>query len=117
MTLPIEYAVEVREDIDSAYAWYEEQQSGLGERFLLAISDVVTRIQSSPEGFGRVRGDVRAGLARDFPYVSISGPKKLASSSLRFYMGGETLRFGFNEFESRATESIGHRNERSLHNG
>ena len=69
MTLPIEYAVEVREDIDSAYAWYEEQQTGLGERFLSAVSDVVQQIQSNPQVFGRVRGNVRAGLARDFPYV------------------------------------------------
>ena len=69
MTLPIEYAVEVREDIDSAYVWYEEQQTGLGERFLSAVSDVVQQIQSNPQVFGRVRGNVRAGLARDFPYV------------------------------------------------
>ena len=76
MTLPIEYALEVREDIDSAYAWYEEQQAGLGERFLFAISDVVAQIQSKPNGFGRVRGDVRAGLARDFPYVVYFRPEE-----------------------------------------
>lgn len=69
MTLPIEYAVDVRQDVDSAYAWYEEQQMGLGERFLLAIADVVSKIQAHPRRFGRVRGDVRAGLARDFPFV------------------------------------------------
>ena len=75
MTLPIEYAVEVREDIDSAYAWYEEQQTGLGERFLSAVSDVVQQIQSNPQVFGRVRGNVRAGLARDFPYVVYFRPE------------------------------------------
>lgn len=76
MTLPIVYAIEVREDIDSAYGWYEEQLPGLGERFLSAISAVVTNIQSNPQGFGRVRGDVRAGLARDFPYVVYFRPEQ-----------------------------------------
>lgn len=75
MTLPIEYAIEVREDIDSAYVWYEEQRLGLGERFLSAISVVVTNIQTNPLGFGRVRGEVRAGLARDFPYVVYFRPE------------------------------------------
>ncbi|MFM9966588.1 MAG: type II toxin-antitoxin system RelE/ParE family toxin [Planctomycetaceae bacterium] len=69
MTLPIEYAEEVREDVDSAYAWYEDQQSGLGERFLVAVADIVEKIQKHPRQFGRVRGEVRAGLIRDFPYV------------------------------------------------
>lgn len=69
MTLPIEYAEEVREDIDSAYVWYEDQQPGLGERFLQAIADVVSKIQAHPGRFGRIRGEVRAGMARDFPYV------------------------------------------------
>ena len=75
MTLQIEYSLEVRDDIDSAYAWYEEQQAGLGERFMSAISDVVAQIQLRPNGFGRVRGDVRAGLARDFPYVVYFRPE------------------------------------------
>ena len=69
MTLPMEYALEVREDLDAAYAWYEEQQTGLGERFMTAVSDLVSRIQSNPERFGRVRGEVRAGLVHRFPYV------------------------------------------------
>lgn len=69
MTLPIEYAEDVREDIDSAYVWYEDQQPGLGERFLQAIGDVVAKLQVHPERFGRIRGEVRAGIARDFPYV------------------------------------------------
>lgn len=69
MTLPIEYAIEVREDIDSAYCWYEDRQPGWGERFLAVTSDAVTKIQSHPYRCGRVRGDVRAALTRDFPYV------------------------------------------------
>lgn len=69
MTLPIEYADGVHEDMDSAYAWYEDQQTGLGERFLSAIADVVAKIQAHPRRFGRIRGEVRAALARDFPYV------------------------------------------------
>lgn len=69
MTLPIEYAEAVREDIDLAYSWYEDQQVGLGERFLESIGDVVSKIQIQPGRFGRIRGEVRAGMPRDFPYV------------------------------------------------
>ena len=69
MNLPVEYAKEVREDVDSTFAWCEDQQTGLGERFLVAVADVVEKIQEHPRQFGRVRGEVRAGLIQEFPYV------------------------------------------------
>ena len=76
MTLPIEYAEGVREDIDSAYAWYEDQQTGLGETFLSAVAEVVGKIEEHPRRFGRVRGEVRAGLVQRFPYVVYFRPEE-----------------------------------------
>jgi len=52
---------EARDDIDSAFLYYERQQAGLGYRFSRAVQDQVTRIQNGQ--------DVRAVCLRRFPCV------------------------------------------------
>src|SRR6266481_7551916 len=42
---------EAEQDSDNAYAWYEEQRSGLGQRFLAAVETCLTAIQKSPKAF------------------------------------------------------------------
>ncbi len=41
-----------KEDYKAAYAWYEDQQSGLGERFGKAIRQKLHQIADHPETFG-----------------------------------------------------------------
>mgnify|MGYP001092205387 CR=1 FL=1 len=41
----------VSEDYDEAYAWYEDQQKGLGERFLKAVRQTTERISVHPESY------------------------------------------------------------------
>lgn len=41
-----------KEDYKEAYAWYEDQQSGLGDRFGKAIRQKLQEIASHPEAFG-----------------------------------------------------------------
>ena len=69
MSLPVIYLPEARDDVDVAFADYERQLAGLGDRFLEAVRDQVTRIQASPALYGLVHPDVRAAPIRRFPYV------------------------------------------------
>ena len=55
-------------DIQAAAVWYEDQQSGLGTRFLDELDLVFQRIAESPQQFPRLEGDVRRALLHRFPY-------------------------------------------------
>ena len=52
---------EAEADIGDAYAWYETQRPGLGQRCL-------DRIQSAPKRYQPVRAEARRALVRRFPY-------------------------------------------------
>lgn len=55
-------------DIQAAAVWYEDQQSGLGARFLDELDLVFQRIAESPQQFPGLEGDVRRALLHRFPY-------------------------------------------------
>lgn len=55
-------------DIQAAAVWYEDQQSGLGTRFLDELDLVFQRIAESPLQFPQLEDDVRRALLRRFPY-------------------------------------------------
>ena len=40
------------EDLTNAYAWYEEMQTGLGERFIKTVKDKIDHILSQPDLYG-----------------------------------------------------------------
>jgi hypothetical protein len=42
----------ITDDIDDGYGWYEDEQEGLGERFLAAIRNKIKTIELNPEAFG-----------------------------------------------------------------
>jgi plasmid stabilization system protein ParE len=69
MSLPVAYLPEAQDDLDAAYAAYEQRLAGLGDRFLEALRQVVERIADSPELYGTVHQDVRAAPLRRFPHV------------------------------------------------
>jgi plasmid stabilization system protein ParE len=56
-------------DVDAAATWYEEQQSGLGARFLDVLDHVFTRIRETPGQFPSISADVRRALLPMFPYA------------------------------------------------
>lgn len=58
-----------RDDLAEAYAWYEEKQVGLGNRFVDEVDRVLERIAESPNLYALVRGNVRRATVRTFPYV------------------------------------------------
>lgn len=55
-------------DIESSALWYEEQQSGLGTRFLDGLNEVLARIAENPLQFPEIEKGIRRALLRRFPY-------------------------------------------------
>jgi plasmid stabilization system protein ParE len=55
-------------DIQASAIWYEDQQAGLGARFLSELDLVFRRIGDNPRQFPMVEGEVRRALLRHFPY-------------------------------------------------
>ncbi len=62
---------QARRELRAAARWYERQESGLGERFLAAIAEVVDRIAEHPGLFPRWRDDrpFRRAVVDRFPYL------------------------------------------------
>jgi len=69
MSVPVAYLPEAEDDIDAAYAYYEQRLTGLGDRFLQALRDRLDRIQDNPALYSIFYQDVRAAPLRRFPYV------------------------------------------------
>jgi plasmid stabilization system protein ParE len=60
------------EDYKEAYAWYEERQPGLGERFIKAVRFKVDEIVQHPETYGsRDRKMFREAQLDFFPYLIV----------------------------------------------
>ena len=60
-----------RRDVDLAFVYYEEQRSGLGDEFLVAVEDCLERIKQFPESFAIVKKDLRVSLVSRFPYLVV----------------------------------------------
>lgn len=56
-------------DIQSAFEWYEAQQRGLGEEFLVALRDRLEAVRDYPESCAIVYRDVRRAVVSRFPYL------------------------------------------------
>ncbi len=59
---------EAQNDIDSAFDWYEEQNTGLGREFTLEFSSSVDRIVENPQLYSELYRGIRRALVRSFPY-------------------------------------------------
>jgi plasmid stabilization system protein ParE len=60
---------EAMEDIQQAYDWYEERESGLGEKFIRCLDDCLLSIRRIPMGYAKVYRNYRRAVVRRFPYV------------------------------------------------
>jgi plasmid stabilization system protein ParE len=60
------------EDYKEAYAWYEDRQPGLGERFIKAVRYKIDEIVQHPETYGsRDRKEFREARIDYFPYLIV----------------------------------------------
>jgi hypothetical protein len=57
-----------RIDLDEAILWYENELSGLGNRFYQAFIDALERISKYPEAFMEISPDVKMIVIKKFPY-------------------------------------------------
>jgi plasmid stabilization system protein ParE len=60
---------EAERDIVDAVDWYEDQQSGLGNRFRRSLDQVLGQIELMPEMHRVVHKDVRRALTKPFPFA------------------------------------------------
>ena len=62
-------APEVDDDLAEAYAWYENQRTGLGEEFLGCVDACIERICRRPRMYAIVHDSYRRALVRRFPFA------------------------------------------------
>jgi plasmid stabilization system protein ParE len=60
MSLGFALTPEAEADVQDAHAWYERQRPGRGDEFVTELRGRIDDICTTPELFGRVRGQVRA---------------------------------------------------------
>lgn len=58
-------------DLLEATLWYENQQTGLGEKFIQKVESYFLRIQNHPFHFPLKKGKLREAYIQKFPYVII----------------------------------------------
>lgn len=64
-------------DYYEAYAWYEEKQKGLGDRFLKAVRNKLDKIVLNPKAYGyKDNKSFREAKIEFFPYLIIYKIKK-----------------------------------------
>jgi plasmid stabilization system protein ParE len=69
MNYALVFRLEVRQELDEAYNWYESQQTKLGDEFLDSVDEILNRICQMPESYAVVYRDVRRAVLRRFPYA------------------------------------------------
>jgi plasmid stabilization system protein ParE len=55
-------------DIQDAFDWYEQRDSGLGSEFVRAVDSCLTAIVRNPSAYPLIYEQVRRVLVRRFPY-------------------------------------------------
>lgn len=65
--LVVEPAAE--DDIFHAYRWYEDRQTGLGQRYLAALDETFSTILDHPDLYSETIPGIRRSVTRTFPYL------------------------------------------------
>jgi toxin ParE1/3/4 len=56
-------------DVAAAYQWYENEQPGLGLRFLDRLRAAYDQIAAGPLHYQKIRAEIRRVLLQRFPYA------------------------------------------------
>ena len=59
---------EAEQDLDEAYAYLEEQQSGLGFQLLADITEILELLEDNPLLFQKIYGEKRRAIVQRFGY-------------------------------------------------
>ena len=77
MRYQISFRQEANVELANAYIWYEEQQEGLGERFVAKIQQRLNQIIDDPEKYKIVYKNYREITIEKFPYQIVYVIEKL----------------------------------------
>lgn len=58
-----------REDVNSAFDWYQGQDRDLGVQFYAELEHVLERVSLNPSQFPVVQRDIHRALLKHFPYA------------------------------------------------
>lgn len=56
-------------DVAAAFEWYEKEQAGLGQEFLVELRAAYDRVADAPLQYQHLRSGIRRALVRRFPYA------------------------------------------------
>ena len=70
MSLPMDLLPEAEADLVAGRKWYEQQRAGLGDEFIEAVDELLSRINAMPELYAVVLQGVRRAKLRRFPYLA-----------------------------------------------
>ena len=68
MNYELVYASEAQIEAKEVFEYYEMEKAGLGEEFMIELDRVFGQIKNNPKIFQKVKGDIRRGLLKKFPY-------------------------------------------------
>ena len=68
MIYQLVFIEEIREEIASAYNWYEKQRTGLGDEFLDELDSAFNLLKSNPLYFSFIYKSRRRVILKRFPY-------------------------------------------------
>jgi plasmid stabilization system protein ParE len=71
MSYRVEFSPLAESELQVSFDWYEEQEPGLGERFLETIDRLLKSISLNPEIFSKKRKNQREAVTIDFPFIII----------------------------------------------
>jgi len=54
-----------------AYKWYEEQQPGLGDLFLIELDSCYDKLETFPLVYAKIKKNFRQIILKTFPYVVV----------------------------------------------
>jgi plasmid stabilization system protein ParE len=66
---PVIFTQAARAELIDAQDWYENEASGLGRRFRVAVDSIIRRMSANPQQFPVVYKSIRRALLRHFPYA------------------------------------------------
>jgi plasmid stabilization system protein ParE len=69
MSLRIRLKPSAASELADAMAWYDAEQSGLGDEFLNAVDDTLRRVAAHPLLYRECRPGVRLAVLKRFPYL------------------------------------------------
>ena len=68
MNFSVEFEASAKNDLVTAFTWYESKQSGLGDEFLRSVAAVEESLERNPMRHPVTKEPYRSAKLRKFPY-------------------------------------------------